>query len=180
MRAALIYIFITGLVCMVTAAGADPVVAAGLMSDSTAFAVGDSVHNYVTAVDTMPKPVSRIRREKVDLDNQVQFESKDSMVLIGKSTSYMYGDAKVTYGDIKLDADNIEMDMRTSTVYAVGTTDSVGDVIGSPVFEDGGDHYESETMRYNFKTEKGYITNVQTQQGEGYLTGGTPKQNAAG
>ena len=165
---------------MVTAAGADPVVAAGLMSDSTALAVGDSVHNYVTAVDTMPKPVSRIRREKVDLDNQVQFESKDSMVLIGKSTSYMYGDAKVTYGDIKLDADNIEMDMRTSTVYAVGTTDSVGDVIGSPVFEDGGDHYESETMRYNFKTEKGYITNVQTQQGEGYLTGGTTKKNDDG
>lgn len=35
-------------------------------------------------------------------------------------------------------------------------------------------------MRYNFKTEKGYITNVQTQQGEGYLTGGTTKKNDDG
>lgn len=31
-------------------------------------------------------------------------------------------------------------------------------------------------MRYNFKSKRGYITNVITQQGEGYLTGGKTKK----
>ncbi|MDE7443264.1 MAG: LPS-assembly protein LptD, partial [Muribaculaceae bacterium] len=127
-----------------------------------------------------PSKPSRIRREKVDLDNQVVFSSKDSMVLAGGNMAFMYGSGSITYGDIKLDADNIEMNLRNSTVYAVGTTDSLGEVQGSPVFKDGGDQYESKTMRYNFKTQKGYITEVQTQQGEGYLTGGQTKRNDDG
>lgn len=133
----------------------------------------------LTATDRrreLPPSRGLIRREKVDLDNQVVFSSKDSMVLLGRSRTFMYGDGKVTYGEIKLDADNIEMDINSSTVYAVGTTDTLGEVKGSPVFVDGGDNYESETMSYNFKTQKGYITNVITQQGEGYLTGGQTKK----
>lgn len=118
----------------------------------------------------------RISRVKTDLDNTVDIVAKDSMVLIGQNNAYIYGDGQVTYGDIKLDAARIELDMKNSTVYAVGTPDSIGEMVGSPVFNDNGTSYESETMRYNFKTEKGFITNVITEQGEGYLTGGTSKK----
>ena len=118
----------------------------------------------------------RIVRAKVDLDNKVDFSATDSMVLIGTDRAYMYGASKVTYGDIKLDADRIDMDMATSEVYATGTTDSVGDETGLPVFSDKGTEYESRTMRYNFKSSKGFITDVITQQGEGYLTGGQTKK----
>lgn len=113
---------------------------------------------------------------KVDLDNQVVFSSQDSMILLGRNTALMYGEGKVNYGDMKLDAAEIELDLKTNTVYAVGATDTAGEVIGSPVFEEGGSTYETKTMRYNFKTKKGYITDVITQQGEGYLTGGQTKK----
>ncbi len=119
---------------------------------------------------------SRIRRVKTDIDNPVDLSATDSMVLIGRNNAYLYGSSEVTYGEIKLNADRIEMDLNTNVVYAVGTQDSTGEVIGMPVFNDKGTDYEAETMRYNFKTGEGYITDVVTQQGEGYLTGGQTKK----
>lgn len=128
------------------------------------------------AADTLPKRPSRIRRQKADLDAQVVFSAKDSLIVIGQKTTYMYGDASVDYGNLKLNAAEIKLNMDSSEVYACGVTDSVGDVSGTPVFEEGGSKYESSTMRYNFKTRRGYITNVVTQQGEGFLTGGQTKK----
>lgn len=119
---------------------------------------------------------SRIRRVKVDLDNQVEFSSQDSIVMTGDNRVYMYGKGAVTYGKLKLDADQIDMDMKNSLVYAVGRKDSLGEWVGKPVFDEGGATYETETMKYNFKTKRGYITNVITEQGEGYLTGGETKK----
>ena len=58
----------------------------------------------------------------------------------------------------------------------MGRPDSLGEIIGSPIYKDASGEYESETMRYNFKSKKGFITNVITQQGEGYLTGGRTKK----
>lgn len=140
--------------------------------DSTLWANADSVPAIVA--DSV-KP-SRISRVKVDLDSPVEFSAKDSLVLIGQNSVYMYGDSKVDYGDIKLTAANIEMDMNASTVYAVGVRDSVGEMKGTPVFTDRSGEYNSKTMRYNFKTQRGLITDVVTQQGEGYLTGGITKK----
>lgn len=128
--------------------------------------------------DTMKKPGKRIVRTKVpgDMEYVVDFSAKDSVRLVGTDQAYMYGDSKVSYGSIKLDAANIEMNMGTNTVYAVGQEDSTGTVTGEPVFDDAGTSYESRTMTYNFKTGKGYITDVITQQGDGYLTGGQTKK----
>ncbi len=136
----------------------------------TVIAVRDTV-----ASDTIKRP-SRIRRIKVDLDNVVDFTSRDSMVMKGQNKAYMYGEGAVKYGEINLEAEQIEMDMDKSTVYASGRTDSVGDLMGTPIFKEGGDTYESKVMNYNFKSKKGYITDVITQQGEGYLTGGKSKK----
>ena len=128
----------------------------------------------VAPIDTTQK--SRIRRVKVDLDNQVVFSSQDSIVMTGDNRVYMYGKGAVTYGKLKLDADQIDMDMKNSLVYAVGRKDSLGEWVGKPVFDEGGATYETETMKYNFKSKRGYITNVITEQGEGYLTGGETKK----
>ncbi len=136
----------------------------------TVIAVRDTVMS-----DTIKRP-SRIRRIKVDLDNVVDFTSRDSMVMKGQNKAYMYGEGAVKYGEINLEAEQIEMDMDKSTVYASGRTDSVGDLMGTPIFKEGGDTYESKVMNYNFKSKKGYITDVITQQGEGYLTGGKSKK----
>ncbi|MCH5221695.1 MAG: LPS-assembly protein LptD [Muribaculaceae bacterium] len=119
---------------------------------------------------------SRMRYDRVDLDAAVVFSSSDSMIIMRRDSAYMYGNGSVTYGDIKLNAAEIQMDLNDNTVYAVGRPDSLGEITGKPVFSEKGTDYEAATMRYNFKTERGFITNVVTQQGEGYLTGGTTKK----
>ncbi len=128
--------------------------------------------------DEMPQGPrkSRIVRQKVDLDNVVNFASKDSMILIGRNSAYMYGDAELTYGDMKLTAAEVSMDMATNNVHAIGRPDSVGELTGTPVFTDKSGEYESQTMNYNFKSQRGFITDVITEQGEGYLTGGQTKK----
>jgi len=127
-------------------------------------------------IDPKPDSGKRIVRDKVDLDNTVNFSATDSLVLIGTTKACMYGPSEVTYGDIELKANEIKLDTRDNTVYAVGVADTTGEVQGSPVFKDGDSEYESKNMTYNFKTEKGFITDVITQQGEGYLTGGRTKK----
>ncbi|MDE6485293.1 MAG: LPS-assembly protein LptD [Duncaniella sp.] len=125
---------------------------------------------------TPPPSGVRIVRSKVDLDNKVEFSSKDSLVLVGTDSAYMYGESSVTYGNIKLDAAVVSIDLRNNTVNAAGAVDSVGEVVGTPVFEEDGTSYEAKTMSYNFGTGYGYITDVVTQQGEGYVTGGRTKK----
>ncbi len=138
----------------------------------------DSITKPV-AVDTLGvKPRKRVLHSKVDLDNVVTFSSKDSMVLVGRDSAFMFGESNVEYGEFKIEAHEIEMDLKRSTVYAVGTTDSVGDPLGRPVFSEGGTDYEAENMRYNFKTRKGILHDIVTQQGEGYLHGGIAKKDS--
>ncbi len=161
-----------------------PVSAPAILAADTA-AIGDSV--LVVPADPSPavnraiaSGPSRMRYTKADLDAPVLFNSSDSMLIVRRDSAFMYGSSSVTYGDIKLDAEQIEMNLRDNTVYAVGREDSTGELIGKPVFSQGGTDYEAKTMRYNFQTEKGYIKNVITQQGEGYLTGGTTKKDSTG
>ncbi len=98
------------------------------------------------------------------------------MIMVGRNMTYMYGEGQIDYGDLKLNAAEIRLDMDKSEVYACGREDSVGEMQGVPVFEEGGTSYESSTMRYNFRSKRGYITNVITQQGEGFLIGGQTKK----
>lgn len=139
-----------------------------IVSSSVAFAAEES--------DSVAPRKTRLVRSRVDLDHQVDFTSADSMILVGRSQAWMFGQGKVTYGDIELNADIIDMDMASSNVNATGAVDSLGNTKCHPKFSQGGESYDSETLSYNFKTQRGYITNVVTQQGEGYLTGGKAKK----
>ena len=122
------------------------------------------------------RDTSRFVREKVDLDHVVEFNAKDSIILFGRNHAVMYGGSKIIYGDIDMSASQISMDMDSSQVQAIGVLDSIGEVTGSPVFKDNSGEYESREMKYNFKTKRGYITDIVTEQGEGYLTGGITKK----
>ena len=132
-------------------------------------------------VDTMQVAVSDTlandtTKKRDELEAPVIYESKDSMVWYKNGNAYLYGSGQVNYQNIELKANEITIDLETSTVYAQGTADTTGTVTGRPVFADGDTPYESETMSYNFKSRKGYINNVTTQQGEGYMTSNTVKK----
>lgn len=100
----------------------------------------------------------------------VDYQAADSIVMTAGNWAYLYGDGNVKYQQIELQSENIEMNMDSSLVFAKFGLDSVGEEFGFPLFKDGDQQYESKTMRYNFGTKKGYITDVITQQGEGYVT----------
>ena len=123
---------------------------------------------------------SKIVRDKVDLANALNFSAKDSLVLLGQQNAFLYGNGNVDYGEFKLNSQEIRMEMDSSTVYASGVTDSVGNLQGNPVFKQGADEYESKAMKYNFKTERGFITDVITEQQDGFLLGSKAKKNPDG
>lgn len=139
--------------------------------DSTAVNPKDSI-----PVDTTRSLFSKIDRNQVDLENSVTFTAKDSLVMYGNNNAFLYGSSEVEYTEFKIKAAEIKMDLDSNTVYAVGVIDSLGELKDSPVFSDRSGDYESKEMKYNFKTQRGYITDIITEQGEGYLTGGTSKK----
>lgn len=159
-------------------AASDSIVSTLLVGDS--IVVPDSVPSSVLSPDTLAKPKSRIVRAKVDLDHIVELVAKDSMVMRGQNNVYIYGQGEVVYGDIKLNAEEIKMSLDSSIVDAVGKPDSLGNLQGTPVFVDKSGEYASKTMRYNFKTEKGLINDVVTEQGEGFIIGKNTKKNEKG
>lgn len=114
--------------------------------------------------------------KKQALDAPVTYQAADSIVMTAGNWAFLYGDGNVKYQQIELQAEQIEMNMDSSLVYAKFGLDSIGDEFGYPLFKDGDQEYESKTMRYNFGTKKGYITDVITQQGEGYVTAGRTKK----
>ncbi|MBR6749815.1 MAG: LPS-assembly protein LptD [Bacteroidaceae bacterium] len=148
------------------------------LSDSTTVIYNDSLPSV--SVDSLLNDSAQVAQDKAktksSLDAVVDFSAKDSLVFEAGNKAYLYGASVVNYQDIQLDADQIELNLDNSTVYAVGRPDSVGEVVGNPIYKDKDGEYESESMSYNFKTKRGYITNVITEQGEGYLTGGRTKK----
>ena len=90
----------------------------------------------------------------------------------------LYGSGKVNYQNIELAAEVISMNLDSSTVHAYGIKDTTGVEKGKPVFKEGDTSYDTETIRYNFKTKKAGITDIVTQQGEGYVTGSKAKKGA--
>ena len=113
----------------------------------------------------------RRTQKKSPLEAPVAYEAKDSVIfLMDKSNAYLYGDGNVKYQNIELTSEQIVMNMDSSIVHAIGIEDSTGVLQGTPVFRQGSDSYQSKTMSYNFKTKKGYITDVYTEQQDGFLT----------
>ncbi|MCK7530300.1 MAG: hypothetical protein MZV63_04200 [Marinilabiliales bacterium] len=88
--------------------------------------------------------------------------------------------AQVNYGTIELTADSIVLDMETGEVYATGRPDSTGRMAGKPHFRDGSEEFESKELVYNFKSEKGIIKNVMTEQEGGFLQSVTTKKHEDG
>ena len=136
----------------------------------------DFPRDIVSTDSSTKTTITHINRGKVDIDAPVTFSAKDSLVLENMSDAYLYGSGTVEYQDFKLNSAEIRMELDSSTVYANGVRDSLGTLEDAPVFKDKSGEYQSETMKYNFKTQRGFITGVQTEQDEGFITGGKAKK----
>lgn len=122
-------------------------------------------------------------KNKAGIESPIDYEAADSIVFDAKSGyAHLYGSAKVNYQNMELNADRIVMNMDSSLVHAQGTPDSteVGGIKGRPLYKQGTEEYNSENMSFNFKTQKGFIRNVTTAQGEGYMVSDKSKRTDDG
>lgn len=104
------------------------------------------------------------------LDHPVFYTAKDSVIMTKDGTGYLHGSGTIKYDKMELEAEYIRAKIDSSTIYAQGVLDTIEDEIkGKPVFKDGTDSYQSESMAYNLKTQKGFIRGVVSEQGEGYI-----------
>ncbi|MEO8150922.1 MAG: putative LPS assembly protein LptD [Bacteroidia bacterium] len=107
-----------------------------------------------------------------ELKSKIHYLSVDSMEFdLVEDKVYMYHNASIEYEDLKLKADYIEIDFDKRLLYAKGAPDSAGVIVGQPEFEQGQEKFKSEGLTYNFNNKRGRITEVRTQQGEGYIIG---------
>ena len=89
------------------------------------------------------KPHSLINRESSDIENPVVFSAKDSIVFYNQNNAHMFGNSTVEYGEFKLNAGHVQMDMDSSTVYAAPLPDSISNGEDTrPVFRDHSGEYE--------------------------------------
>lgn len=133
------------------------------------------------AIDDSLRLDSINRRRKNGIDAPVVYSGSDSLVYIaGSKTAHIYGDAKVDYENMKLAAERIHMSLDSNLVHAEGVVDTLGVKSGTPVFNMGSDKYESDRMSFNFKTKKGLISNVYTEQQDGFMTATTSKRDSSG
>lgn len=162
----------------------NPVTAPGALpykSDSTR--VSDST---VAVTDSIPSPpdTTIVRKDSVnippksDIETTIKYSARDSIrASIDGKKIWLYGQATITYGTIKLDADEIEIDYAKSTLTAIGTRDSTGKIIGYPIFQNGSELYETHDIIYNFKTQHAKISQVRTKQGESIMSVQTAFKN---
>lgn len=140
-----------------------------------------AIYHHNKQVDDSIRLDSLNRKKSGALDAPVTFSSDDSMVYDAKSkVARLYGNSKVKYQNMDLASDRIQMSLDSNLVRATGTADTTGAIFGTPVFTMGQDKYESDTMAFNFKTKKGFINNVYTEQQDGYLSSQHSKRDSSG
>jgi len=108
-------------------------------------------------------------------DAEIEYTAEGDITFIGTSKVIMSKNAQVKYKDIDLKAAYIELNMDSNLVYAVGKPDSTGAIAGKPVFKQGEQEFEADQIRYNFKTKKGIVTGVVTEQEGGFVHSGRTK-----
>ena len=137
----------------------------------------DTVIDTIAKKEDVPSEQKKPATKESFIDDKIERSCNDSTVQDFKNNKvYYYGDAKVVYEDITIEAAFIEFDFDKRTVFAKGLHDSTGKLYGSPIFLEGDKKYLSEEMRFNFETKKGIITKVFTEDAMGYIHGSKIKK----
>ena len=156
---------------------------ANLVDTTKMDSIQRAIYRHNKAIDDSIHLDSLNRKKKNGIDAPVTYSGEDSLVYDAKSkVAYIYGSSAVKYENMDLTSDRIQMSLDSSLVRAVGSPDSTEKkgVKGRPLFKMAGSEYESDTIAFNFKTKKGFINNVYTQQEDGYLTSEMSKRDSSG
>ncbi len=138
------------------------------IADTTLALVADTSKVKADTTKTVKSPSG--------VDSVVTYSAVDSLVYsLRTKTMYLYGKGDIKYKELGLKAENIDINLNTSTLNAVGvldTADTTGKKFrGQPDLIDSGEKYHGSKITYNFKSKKGKITLGETAMEEGLYYG---------
>ncbi len=148
--------------------------------------VSNNIDTVKYTIDTIPagsdsivakRDTFSVKLSKDSLEAPVQYYAEDSAVIElrnGKIT--LYGKTKTEYQTIVLTAPKVIIDQHSQILTAVNSKDSAGEVIDYAKFADKDQNFQSDTIKYNFKTQKGLTQNTITQSDQLFIHGETVKK----
>ena len=114
-----------------------------------------------------------------DFNDIINYSARDSIYTdVKNKLVFLYGGAEVNMGEILLTAGFIEIDLNKNELSAKYILDSVGEPMEYPVFKDGQQEMVCQEMRYNLKTKKGFIQELNLKQDEFYFQMETAKKHS--
>tara|TARA_R110002072_G_scaffold301557_2_gene481519 strand:- start:3187 stop:5844 length:2658 start_codon:yes stop_codon:yes gene_type:complete len=146
--------------------GSNPLISLPAAIDSLSFPDTPIAENgNEQAVDTVK--IDTIAPKKELLNDVVDYFGEDYVYMHRQENKiYMYNKAYIVYEDMRIDAGMIILDYNKKEVYAKGIIDSVGNYTQLPVFVQGTNKVEPDSIRFNYDTQKALIYNSRTEQGE--------------
>lgn len=128
------------------------------------------IQKHNKAIDDSIAADSLLKKDSKALEAPVTYTAEDSIVYDARTgLSSLYGNSNVKYQDMDLTADYIQMKMDSALVRASLRADSLGHYDRRPIFKQGSEEYELDSLSFNYKTKKGLIAGVYTEQQDGYL-----------
>ena len=140
------------------------------MADSILAVAGIDQDSLSTLGDTI---VNR-RKSGSGLDRIIQGRATDSLYYdMRKKMVYIYEKGDVTYDNMNLQADFMNIDLDSKNIYAYGKADTIDGepTVTRPLFTQGGTSLNMDTIAYNIESQRAKIKGIATQQGDGWLIG---------
>lgn len=117
--------------------------------------------------------VDSIRVDSVSVVDTLNDNSPDAVVIatasdsltfdVSKKLMYLYGSGEINYKDSELKSGYININFDNNNVFAEGridTTKGKNELVETPILKDGGETYEGKSLKYNFKTKRGFISHA--------------------
>lgn len=149
-----------------------------VVSKANAFS-GFSLQQIIQQDTSKKDTTKKEGKNNSSLDQKVEYKADDSVKMSAdKNIVYLYGNARVIYGDFELDASYIKYDKKKNTIFASGLKDpKTGRYNGRPIFKSGAEGTAiADSIYYNSETTRAKVYGVFSEQEGGFFSGGQSKK----
>ncbi|MBT8273071.1 MAG: LPS-assembly protein LptD, partial [Bacteroidia bacterium] len=149
------------------------------VTDSTAVVIDSVLTQPVNERLQDTIKIDTLKKDEGFLEDIVKYTAKDYVSINQKEQKiFLYNEALVNYKEMEIKAGTIVIDYSTNEVFAGRIKDSLGNYSQHPVFKQGRDVIEPDSIRFNFTTQRALVWNSKTeQQGGTIIAERTKKEN---
>lgn len=147
-----------------------PTIPPDVKQDSTVVAKDSLINLPVNERIQDTVKVDSLKKGEGFLEDIVRYKATDYVSINQKDEKiYLYNNAEVYYKDMEITAGIIVIDYATNEVFAGRIKDTLGNYSQHPVFKQGQDVIEPDSIRFNFNTKRALVWNSRTEQSGGTI-----------